>query len=84
MLKAITFPPELAEEAIGTMRRLVELSTEQLEMCQQVSEELEFAGELQKDFMKRLMRIQSEIRKARGMLRDLSKPPEPAESGNDA
>jgi len=84
MLKAITFPPELAEDALDTMRRLVDLSTEQLEMCRQVSEELEFAGELQKDFMKRLVRIQSEIRKARGTLKDLSKPPEPAESDNNA
>jgi len=84
MLKAITFPPERAEEALGTMRRIVELSAEQLDMCRQVSEELEFAGELQQDFMKRLVRIQSEIRKARGTLTDLSKSADPAVSERDA
>lgn len=74
MLRAITFPPELAEDALGSMRRLVELSTEQLEICRQVTEELEFAGELQKDFMKRLVRLQSAIRKERATLKDLATP----------
>lgn len=59
MLKAITFPAERAEEALGAVKSLVELSTQQLEMCSQVMEELEFTGDLQKDFMKRLVRTQS-------------------------
>ncbi len=72
MLKAITLPGERAEEALGALEVLVDLSTSQLEMCRQVLEELEFTGELQKDFMKRLVRTQSEIRKARSKLKDLT------------
>lgn len=79
MLKAITFPPERAEDALGTVHTLVDLSTQQLEMCSQVVEELEFTGELQKDFMKRLVRIQSEIRKARAKLKELATSPPPTE-----
>ncbi|RYE45699.1 MAG: hypothetical protein EOP24_18745 [Hyphomicrobiales bacterium] len=75
MLKAITIPPERAEETLATVQGLVELSTQQLEMCTQVLEELEFSGELQKDFMKRLVRIQSDIRKARAQLKELATAP---------
>lgn len=75
MLKAITFPPERAEEALAAVKTLVELSTQQLEMCSQVNEEVEFTGELQKDFMKRLVRIQSEIRKTRANLKELATAP---------
>jgi hypothetical protein len=74
MLKAMTFPPELAEQALGSMHRLVELSGEQLQICRQVTDELEFAGELQTDFMKRLVRLQSEIRKERAALKELATP----------
>lgn len=83
MLKAITFPAERAEEVLATVKTLVELSTQQLEMCSQASEELDFTGELQKDFMKRLVRIQSEIRKARANLKELATAPlEPPTEGN--
>lgn len=84
MLKAITFPAERAEEALGAVKSLVELSTQQLEMCSQVMEELEFTGELQKDFMKRLVRIQSDIRKLRSRLKDLASTTPPAsQKGGD-
>jgi hypothetical protein len=79
MLKAISFPPDRAEEALATMRQLVELATEQLEMCREASEELEFAGELRARFMKRMVQIQSEIRKARSTLKDLAKLPDTAD-----
>ncbi|KQU95139.1 hypothetical protein ASC89_21235 [Devosia sp. Root413D1] len=72
MLKAITFPPERAEAALATVQALVDLSTQQLEMCTQVFEELEFSGELQKDFMKRLVRLQGDVRKARAELKALA------------
>jgi hypothetical protein len=74
MLKAITLPPERAVEALSTLQSLVDLSTQQLEMCTQVLEELEFSGELQKDFMKRMTRIQSDVRKARARLKNLATP----------
>ena len=79
MLKAITFVPEQAEEALGTVKALVDLSTQQLEMCSQVLEELGFTGELQKDFMKRLLRTQSDIRKVRMKLKELATSPPPTE-----
>lgn len=72
MLKAFSFPDERAEEAVATIRSLVDLSTEQLEICRQVADELEFTGELQRVFMKRLVRLQSEIRKARMRLKVLA------------
>ncbi len=75
MLKTITFLPGRAEEALATLQSLVSLSTQQLEMCTQVLEELEFSGELQKDFMKRLVGIQGEVRKARVRLKDLATEP---------
>lgn len=78
MLKAISFPPERAEQALTTMRQLVELATEQLEICREASGELEFAGEVPARFMKRMVQIQSEIRKARSTLKDLAKPPDAA------
>ena len=74
MLKAITFPEERAEEAMAAVRTLVDLSTEQLEICSQASEELELSGELKTDSMKRLVRIQSEIRKARATIKELATP----------
>jgi hypothetical protein len=79
MLKAITFPPEQAEEALATLGSLVDLSTQQLEMCTQVLEELEFSGELQKDFMRRLVRIQSDVRNARARLKELATAPPKAD-----
>ena len=78
MLKAITFPAERAEEAFGAVETLVELSSRQLEMCSQAMEELELSGELRKDFMKRQVRTQSEIRKARSRLKDLASSVDPA------
>lgn len=81
MLKAITFPPERAEEALLAAKALVDLSADQTEMCRKALEELEFTGEMRKDFMKRLVRIQTEVRKARSTLRDLAKAELPAARG---
>lgn len=64
-----------AEEAIAAVRTLVELSTEQLEICSQASEELELSGEVKKVFLKRLVLIQSEIRKARSTIKQLAAAP---------
>ncbi len=75
MRKAISFPPERAEQALAKIQTLVELSNRQLDMCSQVLEELEFTGELQQDFMKRLVRIQSDVRKARAELKLLAAAP---------
>lgn len=77
MLKAITIPPERAEAALATVQALVDLSTQQLEMCTQVLEELEFSGELQKDFMKRLARLQGDVRRASAQLKELATAPPP-------
>ena len=82
MLKAITISVERAEEVLAAVRDLVELSTQQLEMCNRVLEELAFSGELQKDFMKRLVRTQSDVRKARVRLRDMTSADQPAPRGN--
>jgi hypothetical protein len=84
MLQVTTFPAERAEEAIAAARTLVDLSTEQLEICRQVNEELEFTGELPKQFMKRLVSLQSELRKTRARLKQLAstKPP-PNPKGGD-
>lgn len=82
MSKAITFPVERAEEALTAVQALVELSHQQFEMCSKALEELEFTGEMQKDFMKRLVHSQSEIRKARSTLKDLtSTTPQPRRKG---
>ncbi len=80
MLKAITFPAERAEEALGTVKTLVDPLYRTGRDVPPANEELEFAGELQKDFMKRLVRIPSGVRKARAKLKELTStkaPPSP-------
>lgn len=71
MLKAIPLPPERSEEALAAAQSLVDLSSEQLETARKLFEQVELAGEVPTSVLKRLVRTQSEMRKARMALKSL-------------
>jgi hypothetical protein len=78
MRKAYILPEERAEEAMAAGEALVALSTEQLETCQNLLNEMALTGELPTGLLKQLVRTQSEIRRVRTTLAHIAKDPPPA------
>ena len=74
MLKALVILPERAAEAVAAAERLVELSSEQLAVSQEIVKGLDLTGELPHALLKRLVRGQSEIRKVRASFKSFATP----------
>lgn len=63
MHKAIIVAPERAEEALNMATELKSLAEQQLLLTKELADKLDLTGEIESPTLKRLVRLQTDIRK---------------------
>lgn len=79
MHKAIIVTPERAEEALNMATELKSLAEQQLLLTRELADKLDLTGEIESPTLKRLVRLQTDIRKLLTRSASLAV----AESGSD-
>lgn len=79
MHKAIIVAPERAEEALNMATELKSLAEQQLLLTKELADKLDLTGEIESPTLKRLVRLQTDIRKLLTRSASLAV----AESGSD-
>jgi alpha-D-ribose 1-methylphosphonate 5-triphosphate synthase subunit PhnI len=74
MNKAIVVSLERAEEALSLAEKLTEVSSRQLELCRDVAQKVEMAGEIELGSLRKLVGFQTEVRKIRKLLSAVGEP----------
>jgi hypothetical protein len=74
MNEAIIVSLDRAEEALGLAANLTDVSSQQLELCREIAQKVEIAGEIEFGSLRELIRLQTEVRKIRILLKAVAEP----------